>query len=215
VTAGVSSFVVTTRHRLRSFTVSGRSGTLAHGVETLCRGVISSAPNVRQLLFPLLFLLSLPTHADTLTGRVVGVGDGDTITILDANRQQHKIRLGGIDAPEKAQPFGQRSKESLSAMVFNKEVRVDWEKRDKYKRIVGKIWVQPASCPTCQMTLDAGHAQITVGLAWWYRKYSNEQSAQDRGAYEFSEQEARAKRAGLWADVDPVPPWDWRKEARR
>jgi endonuclease YncB( thermonuclease family) len=94
-------------------------------------------------------------------------------------------------------------------------VRVEWEKRDKYKRIVGKVWVQPASCPTCPMTLDAGHAQITVGLAWWYRKYSNEQSAQDRGAYEFSEQEARAKRAGLWADADPVPPWDWRKEARR
>jgi hypothetical protein len=83
---------------------------------------------------------------------------------------------------------------------FNKDVRVEWEKRDKYKRIVGKVWVQPASCPTCPMTLDAGHAQITVGMAWWYRKYGTEQSAQDRGAYEFSEQEARAKRAGLWAD---------------
>jgi endonuclease YncB( thermonuclease family) len=76
----------------------------------------------RNLLFSLL-LLTLPTHADTLTGRVVGVADGDTITVLDANRQQHKIRLQGIDAPERAQPFGQRSKESLSTMVFNKEVR--------------------------------------------------------------------------------------------
>jgi endonuclease YncB( thermonuclease family) len=162
-----------------------------------------------------MLLLSCAAHADTLTGRVVGVADGDTITVLDANHQQHKIRLQGIDAPEKAQPFGQRSKESLSAMVFNKDVRVDWEKLDKYKRIVGKVWVQPASCPTCPMTLDVGHAQITVGLAWWYRKYANEQSTQDRGAYEFSEQEARAKRTGLWADADPVPPWDWRKEARR
>jgi endonuclease YncB( thermonuclease family) len=168
-----------------------------------------------RLLLPLMLLLSCAAHADTLTGRVVGVADGDTITVLDANHQQNKIRLQGIDAPEKAQPFGQRSKESLSAMVFNKEVRVDWEKRDKYKRIVGKVWVQPASCPTCPRTLDAGHAQITVGLAWWYGKYSNEQSAQDRGAYEFSELEARAKRAGLWADADPVSPWDWRKEARR
>ena len=156
-------------------------------------------------------LLVSIAHADTLTGRVVGVADGDTITVLDADRQQHKIRLQGIDAPEKAQPFGQRSKESLSRLVFGKDVRVDWKKRDTYKRIVGKVWVQPASCPTCPMTLDAGHAQITVGMAWWYRKYAKEQSPQDRGAYEFSEQEARARRVGLWSDADPVPPWEWRR----
>ena len=88
---------------------------------------------------------------------------------------------------------------------------VEWEKRDKYKRIVGKVWVQPSGCPTCPMTLDAGHAQITVGLAWWYRKYAKEQPPQDRGAYEFSEQEAREKRVGLWVDHDPVPPWEWRR----
>jgi endonuclease YncB( thermonuclease family) len=112
----------------------------------------------------LLFMPLGAAHADTLTGRVVGVTDGDTITVLDANRQQHKIRLGGIDAPEKAQPFGQRSKENLSRLVFNKEVQVDWTKRDRYQRIVGKVWVQPSDCPTCPMTLDAGHAQITVEL---------------------------------------------------
>ena len=78
-----------------------------------------------RLLLPLMLLLSVAAYADTLTGRVVGVADGDTITVLDANHQQHKIRLQGIDAPEKAQPFGQRSKESLSAMVFNKDVRVE------------------------------------------------------------------------------------------
>ena len=75
---------------------------------------------------------------DTLTGRVVGVADGDTVTILDADHQQHRVRLQGIDAPEKAQPFGQRSKENLSRLVAGKDVRVDWAKRDKYKRIVGK-----------------------------------------------------------------------------
>ena len=160
----------------------------------------------------LLLLMALgAAHADTLTGRVVGVTDGDTITVLDANRQQHKIRLGGIDAPEKAQPFGQRSKENLSRLVFNKEVQVDWTKRDRYQRIVGKVWVQPSDCPTCPMTLDAGHAQITVGLAWWYRKYANEQPSQDRGQYEFSEQEAKARRVGLWSEPDPVPPWEWRR----
>ena len=151
---------------------------------------------------------------DTLSGKVVGVADGDTVTILDADREQHKIRLQGIDAPEKAQPFGQRSKENLSRLVFNKDVRVEWAKRDKYQRIVGKVWVQPASCPTCPMTLDVGHAQITVGLAWWYRKYANEQLPADRAAYEFSEEEAKAKRAGLWVDSRPIPPWDWRKGER-
>ena len=159
----------------------------------------------------LLFMALGAAHADTLTGRVVGVNDGDTITVLDANRQQHKIRLGGIDAPEKAQPFGQRSKENLSRLVFNKEVQVDWTKRDRYQRIVGKVWVQPSDCRTCPMTLDAGHAQITVGLAWWYRKYANEQPTQDRGQYEFSEQEAKARRVGLWSEPDPVPPWEWRR----
>lgn len=158
--------------------------------------------------------VALAAHADTLTGRVVGVADGDTITVLDGDRQRHKIRLQGIDAPEKAQPFGQRSKENLARLVFNKDVRVEWEKRDKYKRIVGKVWVQPSDCPTCPMTLDVGHAQITVGMAWWYRKYADEQSPQDRGAYEFSEQEAKAKRVGLWRDDDPVAPWEWRKAER-
>ncbi len=156
-------------------------------------------------------LLASTAYAETITGRVVGVADGDTITVLDADRQQHKIRLQGIDAPEKAQPFGQRSKENLSRLVSNKEVRVEWTKRDRYGRIVGKVWVQPSDCPRCPMTLDAGHAQITVGLAWWYRKYANEQPSQDRGQYEFSEQEAKAKRVGLWRETDPIAPWEWRR----
>ena len=130
---------------------------------------------LRSLFFLPAFFVSI-ANAETLDGRVVSVADGDTVTVLDASNRQHKIRLRGIDAPEKAQPFGQRSKQSLSRMVFGKDVRVDWDKRDKYKRIVGKVWVQPESCPSCTMTLDAGHAQITVGLAWWNRKYANEQS---------------------------------------
>ena len=165
---------------------------------------------LRSLLI-LSALLIGAAHAETLSGRVVGVTDGDTITVLDADRQQHKIRLQGIDAPEKAQPFGQRSKENLSRLVFNKEVRVDWTKRDRYQRIVGKVWVQPADCRTCPMTLDAGQAQLAAGMAWWYRKYAMEQSPEDRGRYEFEEQEAKVRRVGLWGDADPVPPWEWRR----
>ncbi|QKS31492.1 MAG: thermonuclease family protein [Candidatus Accumulibacter similis] len=173
--------------------------------------------HVRHLRFFLMLVVSLSAHPETLSGTVVGVADGDTITVLDANRAQHKIPLGAIDAPEKAQPFGQRSKEFMSAMVFGKDVDVQWQKHDRYQRIVGKVMVADPNCRTsyCPKTLDAGLAQITVGLAWWYRKYAKEQSPEDAGRYEFAEQEARAKRAGLWADGQPIPPWDWRKEARR
>jgi endonuclease YncB( thermonuclease family) len=163
---------------------------------------------LRSLLVLSVLLVSI-AHANTLTGRVVGVADGDTITVLDADRQQHKIRLGGIDAPEKTQPFGQRSKENLSRLVFDKDVRVEWEKRDRYQRIVGKVWVQPADCPACPKTLDAGQAQLSVGMAWWYRKYAKEQSPADRRLYEQAEQQAQAQaqRLGLWADMNLIAPW--------
>ena len=74
--------------------------------------------------------------------------------MLDDERQQHRIRLSGIDAPEKAQPYGQRSKENLSRLVFKKEVRVEWQKRDRYGRILGKVMVQPSDCPTCPPEFD-------------------------------------------------------------
>ncbi len=77
------------------------------------------------VLIALIFGVAVSVHADTITGRVVGVADGDTVTVLATNHQQHKIRLAGIDAPEKTQPFGTRSKQDLSDLVFNKEVRVD------------------------------------------------------------------------------------------
>lgn len=167
-----------------------------------------------SILLPLLLLVSISAGAETLTGKVVGVADGDTVTVLDADYQQHKIRLSGIDAPERSQAFGQRSKESMSALVFGKDVDVQWNKRDRYRRIVGKVMVQPSDCPTCPKTLDAGLAQVTIGLAWWYQKYAKDQSAEDAGRYEFAEHEARAKRAGLWGDAHPTPPWDWRKGQR-
>ncbi|WP_291981782.1 thermonuclease family protein [Candidatus Accumulibacter sp. ACC005] len=182
------------------------SGLLANRVGVVVR--------LRYLLLPLILLASAVAGAETLTGTVVAVADGDTVTVLDANHQQHKIRLAGIDAPEKAQPFGQRSKQTMSALLFGKQVDVRWVKRDRYRRIVGKVMVQPADCRTCPKTLDAGLAQITMGLAWWYKKYAKDQAAEDAGRYEFAEHEARAKSAGLWADRQPTPPWAWRKSKR-
>ena len=153
--------------------------------------------------------------ADLLEGRVVGIADGDTLTGLDGDQVQHRIRLTGIDAPERAQPFGERSRQNLARLTFGKAVEVRWDKKDRYGRVVGQVWVvspdarcQHAGCPK---TLDAGLAQVTVGLAWHYKQYAGEQSEEDRERYAFAEIEARGRRAGLWRDPGPVAPWEWRR----
>lgn len=152
-----------------------------------------------------LLAISLAANADTLLGRVVGVSDGDTVTVLDSRNQQYKIRLMGIDAPEKSQAFGNRSKQFLSSLVFNRQVQVEYNKRDRYGRAVGKIIVDGK---------DANLAQIEAGMAWHYKQYQKEQSADDRVAYASAEEQARVGRRGLWQDSEPTPPWEYRKKAR-
>jgi endonuclease YncB( thermonuclease family) len=166
----------------------------------------------RILILLALSALSGQILADTIAGRVVGVSDGDTITVLDAAKQQHKIRLSGIDAPEKAQAFGNVAKQRMSDMVFNKEVRVDTRKQDKYGRTIGRVWVASAECKAseCPKTLDAGMALLTMGLAWHYKQYAKEQPEEEREQYSFADTEARAKKVGLWSDPKPIPPWEWR-----
>ena len=152
----------------------------------------------------LALLLGLTCHAATIDGRVVSVADGDTITVLDADNVQHKIRLAGIDAPEKKQPFGQRSKQSLSDLVFDKAVTVDTNKRDKYKRNVGKVLVDGT---------DANLEQIKRGMAWHYKQYQREQSPADQQSYTAAEIEARAAMLGLWREAEQVPPWEFRHKS--
>lgn len=149
----------------------------------------------------LLGLLTLPALADTLNGRIVGISDGDTVTLLDAQHQQHKIRLAGIDAPEKAQAFGHRAKEHLSHLIFDRQVQVDTSKTDRYGRQIGKIWVNGR---------DANLEQVRAGMAWHYKQYQNEQSPADRALYADAEDQARQKHIGLWADPAPLPPWAFR-----
>lgn len=158
----------------------------------------------RLVLFAFLFFC-LAAHAETLIGRVVGVSDGDTVKILDETNRQWKIRLMGIDAPEKKQAFGQRSKSNLSDLVFNKTVSVEYSKRDKYGRTVGKILVNG---------LDANLEQVKAGMAWHYKQYEREQSQHDRQAYSNAEVRARSERLGLWNDALPTPPWAWRKQQK-
>ena len=150
----------------------------------------------------LLLFFPIVVSADTLIGKVVKITDGDTLVVLDAGNTQHKIRLSGIDAPESNQPFGKRSKEALSALVAGQRVEVDWHKHDRYGRIVGKVIAQGR---------DVNLTQVRTGMAWWYRKYADEQSRVDQGLYAAAESKARESGVGLWADKDPIPPWDWRK----
>jgi len=142
-------------------------------------------------------LLSQPAYAD-FTGIVVKVADGDTITVL-RDSEQIKIRLAGIDAPEKAQPFGNVARQSMSGMLFGKEVQVLEQGRDRYGRTICRVY---------QGGVDVSAEQVNQGMAWVYRKYTKEASL-----YQL-EDEAKLQRLGLWADAEPTPPWAWRKRAR-
>ncbi|MBK8464915.1 MAG: thermonuclease family protein [Chloracidobacterium sp.] len=139
--------------------------------------------------------------ARTLVGRVVGVHDGDTITVLDENKVQHKIRLSGIDAPEICQDFGHKAKEKMAELVFGKQVTVLHDKVDRYGRLVGKVLVDGQ---------DANLALIADGFAWHFKKYESEQTAEDRVLYADAEQKARQEKRGLWIQPNPMPPWEFR-----
>jgi endonuclease YncB( thermonuclease family) len=143
--------------------------------------------------------------AATLEGRVVGVSDGDTVTVLTAENRQFKIRLSGIDAPEKKQPFGAHAKETLARQLFGQPVTVEWSKTDRYGRIVGKVEVDG---------VDANLEQVREGSAWVYTQYLRELPVEDRKLYLEAEQQAKSGRVGLWHDAHPDPPWEWRKEQR-
>ena len=158
-----------------------------------------------RVLFAVLAAGVLQTAAATLTGRIVSISDGDTVTLLDANLQQHKIRLSGIDAPEKRQPFGNRSRLHLGALVFGKQVTADCPKTDRYKRALCTIEVDG---------VDANLAQIKAGMAWHYKAYERDQRPADRARYRLAERQAREERQGLWTDRDPLPPWEFRKSRR-
>ncbi len=142
-------------------------------------------------------------NAAVLNGAVVGITDGDTITVLDDNKQQHKIRLMGIDAPEKAQAFGAASKKALSDLTYQKSVTVDYKKQDRYERKVGKVIMN---------NQDICLTMIELGMAWHYKDYEKEQSKTDRDLYSQAELKARESRIGLWQDSTPIKPSEFRRK---
>lgn len=168
---------------------------------------------IKQLSGILILLGAIsPVLAESITGDIVGITDGDTVTILDASNHQHRIRVAGIDAPELRQAFGMRSKQNLAQIAYRQVAVAECPKRDRYGRLVCKVRVPEPGCQGCGTTIDIGRKQLRDGMAWWYRAYSREQSVKDRIDYERDESEARMNKRGLWVDHSPVPPWELRNK---
>ena len=148
----------------------------------------------------IVLLLVSSASAAEYPARVVGVTDGDTLTVLTAQKTRVKIRLAGIDAPESGQDFGTRAKQAASEMAFGKSVTIIKRDRDRYGRTVTDVWLPDGRSLNREM--------VRNGLAWWYRKYA----ANDQALARLEAEAWQAKR-GLWSQTDPKPPWEWRKPA--
>jgi endonuclease YncB( thermonuclease family) len=145
-----------------------------------------------------LLALSPAVFAADLSGGVVGIADGDTFTLLTSDMQQVKIRLAEIDAPESGQPYGNKSKQALSGLIFGKDVRVVVQTKDRYGRTVGRPYVGD---------LDVCEEMVRIGAAWVYRQYVVDESLFD------VENDAREAKRGIWGlpESDQVEPWNWRR----
>jgi endonuclease YncB( thermonuclease family) len=154
---------------------------------------------IRSLV--LILALASPALAEELRGRVVGITDGDTLTLLTPERREVKIRLAEIDTPESAQPYGTRARQALSDLAFSQDVRVQVQDIDRYGRTVGRIYAG---------RVDVNAEMVRRGAAWVYRRYSRDPSLL------VLEDEARQVRRGIWAlpESQRTPPWEWRRERR-
>lgn len=154
---------------------------------------------MRKSILVLLFLFPILLSAQTIKGKVVRVSDGDTVTLLDNENNQHKVRLNGIDAPEKGQPYGDKSKEYLSNLIAGKEVTVEVKGTDQYKRVLGVVY-------SGEVNVNA--EMIRAGYAWNY-KYSKDKY------YIKLQEKAKVEKKGLWKDKNAIDPWMWRKENKK
>ena len=151
------------------------------------------------LLLVFLFLCVSCAADPTLKGSVVKVTDGDTIVLL-INNQEQRIRLNGIDCPERGQAFGTVARSFVGDLVFSKEVRVVSEGLDRYQRVLGWVYLEDGRC--------LNHELLKAGLAWHYKDYNSDP---DLAAMEVS---AKAAKKGLWVDPHPIPPWEYRRNRR-
>lgn len=153
----------------------------------------------RFICFSLIILLSSCVSGKKLTGKIVKVSDGDTVVLLDKDNKQHKIRLDGIDCPERGQDFGTKATEFTRDLCAGKYVIVEYEKYDQYKRILGVVYVSG---------VNVNEALLKKGLAWKY-KYNRS------SRYEELENEARKQKLNIWSMKNPVAPWDFRKANKK
>jgi len=161
------------------------------------RRIHPATVSLAAVAFLLAIYLPAPARGATeFHGRVVGIADGDTITVLHDGRAE-KIRLYGIDAPEKSQAFGERAKQFTSGLAFGQTVSVHVRDHDRYRRTVGEVILPDGR--------SLNEELVRAGYAWWYRRYSRDRKLAHL------EQEARDAHRGLWADPHPVPPWDFRR----
>ena len=155
----------------------------------------------RTSIFPGLLFVLLPlsvvaqSNPRVFQGKVVSVADGDTFTVL-WNQNQIRVRLEGIDCPEKGQPFGNNAKQAVSNLVFGKVVRVEEQSKDRYKRSIARVYLPDGSSVNEEM--------LRIGMAWHYKKYSSD------ALYARLEQQSRNARRGLWSGANPIAPWEWR-----
>ena len=154
----------------------------------------------RLLLSAICLLFTLLCAAKEITGYVIKVADGDTITLLDAQKEKQKVRFYGIDAPESNQAYGKDSGAVLTELIFHKNVRVEVVNTDVYGRNVGKVYLDD---------LYINLEMVKRGCAWYYPQYApRETDLKD------AEAEAREQRLGLWKGRDPMPPWEFRREKK-
>lgn len=150
----------------------------------------------RQRCAMVLIFVTFTASAD-ISGRIVRVLDGDTVEVLETDNRLTRVRLAGIDAPEKSQPFGQRSRQELSSLVAQRTVTVTGEDTDRYGRLLGTVWLGET---------DVNAGQIRKGLAWAYRYHGKPA----RADYALLEAEARQHAIGLWSVPGQTEPWRWR-----
>lgn len=137
--------------------------------------------------------------AKSISGKVIGISDGDTFRLLAEGNETVRVRLYGIDAPEKGQDYATQSQQKLSSLIFSKQVRVQQKNKDRYGRVVGVAFADD---------ININEEMLRSGLAWHYRQYDkNDEWAR-------LQSEAQRKRVGLWNKPSPTPPWEWRKDKR-
>jgi len=201
---------------LHSFIISNNTIQQKHKSEGLSLQVIISNSNLTMPLIKNLFLLAIfslcliwnigcnnetkELNPNLIAGHVTGITDGDTFTLLTKEKNQIKIRLYGIDCPEKKQDFGQAAKQELSILIFNKDVLARKKDIDRYGRTVAIVYDKNNTC--------INEVMLESGLAWHYLKYDT------NPAWEQMQNEARKNKTGLWVQPNPVAPWEWRAMKR-